>query len=153
MNLVKTQINHKNTETIHHTKPPEPGYDWKCEDYSVSTLQIFALLTDNKTYSITKNFKVDLKTTYKKIAKILELSTAPERMQLIWSREISILVFVPLCDKLNNQWHFLNILKSELLSWGQTNTSCVFSYFTLTLLHILSWFQPKVDSGILCVPI
>ena len=38
--------------------------------------------------------------------------------------------FFTSCDKLNNQGHFLNILKSEVLSWGHSHINCA-----LWLLH------------------
>ena len=37
---------------------------------------------------------------------------------------ISTLLFVPSCNKLNNQCHFLSILKSIVLTWGHTHLNC-----------------------------
>ena len=35
-----------------------------------------------------------------------------------------ILVFIPLCDKMNHQCQFLNTLKSKVLSWSRTHQLC-----------------------------
>ena len=43
---------------------------------------------------------------------------------------ISNLVFVPSGNNLNNQWEFLNILKSDVLAWGHEHISCA-----LWLIH------------------
>ena len=39
------------------------------------------------------------------------------------------LVFALSCGKLNNQCHFLNTLKSEVLFWSQTHLNCAFWLF------------------------